>query len=165
MLKEIFKNIIEILDKEITLYTEMRNLYQRKREVLVKNDIQELAKVDTSIIENYETIKKTDLLRVDAIKMLGEDIPNMTQLINKAHELCPKYALKLTEQQEKLNNISSAISVLNLTNMKLIKHGMILADKKLNIIIEACAPKGNSYTGDGKEETNNMEMSTIIEDV
>ena len=82
----------------------------------------------------------------------------------KAKELCPKYSVKLTEQQEKLNSISSAISVLNLTNMELIKHGMILADKKLNIIIDACAPKGNSYSKSGKEETSNLEMSTIIQE-
>ncbi len=164
MHEEIFKNLTNILDKEIELYTEMRILYQRKREVLVKNDMEELSKVDAKIIENYETIKKTDILRIDAIKMLEEDIPNMSGLIEKAKELCPKYSVKLTEQQEKLNSISSAISVLNLTNMELIKHGMILADKKLNIIIDACAPKGNSYSKSGKEETSNLEMSTIIQD-
>lgn len=165
MQEEIFKNLTNILDKEIELYTEMRVLYQKKREVLVKNDMAELSDVDTKIIENYETIKKTDSLRIDAIKMLGEDIPNMSGLIEKAKEVCPKYSMKLREQQEKLNNISSAISVLNLTNMELIKHGMILSDKKLNIIIDACAPKGNSYSKTGREEAGSLEMSTIIQDV
>lgn len=165
MYEEIFKNIINILDKEIKLYTEMRNLYTEKREILVKNNILDLSKIDAKIIENYETIKKVDIQRLEEIKALGDNIPNMTELINKARELCPKYSLKLLEQQETLNSISSAISVLNLTNMKLIKHGMILTDKKLNIIIEACAPKGNSYTGEGKEEVNNLEMSTIVRDV
>ena len=51
MYEEIFKNLVEILDKEIKLYTEMRNLYTEKREVLVKNDIMALSKVDTKIIE------------------------------------------------------------------------------------------------------------------
>ena len=46
MHEEIFKNLTNILDKEIELYTEMRILYQRKREVLVKNDMEELSKVD-----------------------------------------------------------------------------------------------------------------------
>ena len=156
MYEENFKNIINILDKEIKLYTEMRNLYTEKREILVKNNILELSQVDAKIIENYETIKKTDAQRIEAIKTLGDDIPNMSELISRAKELCPKYSLKLLEQQEALNSISSAISLLNLTNMKLIKHGMILTDKKLNIIIEACAPKGNSYTGNGKEETNTL---------
>lgn len=164
MYEENFKNIINILDKEIKLYTEMRNLYTEKREILVKNNILELSQVDAKIIENYETIKKTDAQRIEAIKTLGDDIPNMSELISRAKELCPKCSLKLLEQQEALNSISSAISLLNLTNMKLIKHGMILTDKKLNIIIEACAPKGNSYTGNGKEETNTLEMSTIVRD-
>ena len=164
MYEENFKNIINILDKEIKLYTEMRNLYTEKREILVKNNILDLSKVDAKIIENYETIKKIDAQRIEAIKTLGDDIPNMSELISRAKELCPKYSLKLLEQQETLNSISSAISVLNLTNMKLIKHGMILTDKKLNIIIEACAPKGNSYTENGKEETNTLEMSTIVRD-
>ena len=59
MYEENFKNIINILDKEIKLYTEMRNLYTEKREILVKNNILELSQVDAKIIENYETIKKT----------------------------------------------------------------------------------------------------------
>lgn len=165
MYEKIFKNIINILDKEIKLYTEMRNLYTEKREILVKNNILELSVIDAKIIENYENIKKIDAQRLEEINSLGEDVPNMTELINKAKELCPKCSLKLIEQQEMLNSISSSISVLNLTNMKLIKHGMILTDKKLNILIEACAPKGNSYKGDGKEETCNLEMSTIVTDV
>ena len=87
MYEEIFKNLVEILDKEIKLYTEMRDLYTEKRAILVKNDIMSLSKVDTKIIENYENIKKIDLLRLDAIKMLGEDAPSMTKLI----ELSEKY--------------------------------------------------------------------------
>ncbi len=165
MYEEIFKNLVEILDKEIKLYTEMRDLYTEKRAVLVKNDIMALSKVDTKIIENYENIKKVDLLRLDAIKMLGEDVPCMTKLIELSEKYCHKYSSKLREQQAKLNSISSAISVLNLTNIKLIKHGMTLADKTLGIIIDACAPKGTSYSQSGKEENSNMEMSTIIEDV
>ena len=165
MYEEIFKNLVEILDKEIKLYTEMRDLYTEKRAILVKNDIMSLSKVDTKIIENYENIKKIDLLRLDAIKMLGEDAPSMTKLIELSEKYCHKYSSKLREQQAKLNSISSAISVLNLTNIKLIKHGMTLADKSLGIIIDACAPKGTSYSQNGKEETSNMEMSTIIKDV
>ena len=163
MYEEIFKNLVETLDKEIKLYTEMRDLYTEKREVLVKNDIMALSKVDTKIIENYENIKKVDLLRLDAIKMLGEDVPSMTKLIELAEKTCRKYTSKLKEQQAKLNSLSSAISVL--TNIKLIKHGMIVTDKSLGIIIDACAPKGTSYSQNGKEESSNMEMSTIVTDV
>ena len=166
MQEEIFKNLTSILDKEINLYTEMRNLYTEKREILIKNNILELTKIDTKIIENYEKIKKIDILRLDAIKMIGEDIHSMSSLIEIAEERCPKFVIKLKEQQAKLNNLSSSISILNLTNMKLIKHGMILTDKKLNIIVEACAPKGTSYNGKGQEnDNNNLEMSTIIKDV
>lgn len=165
MQNEIFKNLVNILDDEIKLYTEMRNLYTEKKEVLIKNNILELTKIDTKIIENYEKIKKIDILRLDAIKMIGEDINNMSSLIEAAEEKCPKFVLKLKEQQAKLNSLSSAISLLNLTNMELIKHGMVITDKKLNIIIEACAPKGTSYNVKGQEDDNNLEMSTIIKDV
>ncbi len=165
MQEEIFKNLVSILDDEINLYTEMRNLYTEKKEILIKNNILELTKIDTKIIENYEKIKKIDVLRLDAIKMVGEDILSMSALIEVAEARCPKYAPKLKEQQAKLNNLSSSISLLNLTNMKLIKHGMVITDKKLNIIIEACAPKGTSYNVKGKEDDKNLEMSTIIRDV
>lgn len=164
MYEETFKKLTNILGKEIELYTEMRNLYADKRKALVKNNINELTKIDTKIIENYESIKKVDSDRVDIVKTFGEDIPNMTELIEKSQELCPKYSLTLREQQELLNSISSSITVLNLTNMELLKHGMILADKKLNIIIDCCAPKGNSYSDKGIEQTPDYEMSTIIRD-
>lgn len=165
MQQEIFKNLIDILNREIKLYTEMRDLYTEKRAVLVKNDMDALTNVDTRIVENYETIKKVDVLRLDAIRLISEDATCMTDLINIAQEKCPKFVSKLKEQQATLNSLSSSISVLNMTNISLIKHGMILTDKKLNIIIEACAPKGTSYSDKGTEETQNMEVSTIIRDV
>ena len=162
MQEEIFKNLIEILGKEIKLYTEMRNLYTKKREVLVSNNILDLSKIDAEIIENYESIKKIDVLRLDAIKLLNEDAPSMSALIEIAQKKCPKYVLKLTDQQNQLNNLSSSISLLNITNMKLIKHGMVLTDKKLNSLIECCAPKGSSYSDKGVESNKAIEVSTII---
>lgn len=163
--KEIFKNLINIIDNEIKLYTEMRNLYTDKKAALVKNDLDKLAVVDAKIIENYEGIKKIDALRLDAIKILGEDAPSMSRLIEIAEKRHPKSVVKLKEQQAQLEVLSSAISVLNLTTMKLIEHGMVLADKRLNIIVDACAPKGTSYTDKGSEKAQDMGMSTIIRDV
>lgn len=163
--KEIFKNLINIIDNEIKLYTEMRNLYTDKKAALVKNDLDKLSIVDAKIIENYESTKKVDALRLDAIKILGEDAPSMSRLIEIAEERCPKCVAKLKEQQAQLEILSSAISVLNLTTMKLIEHGMVLADKRLSIIVDACAPKGTSYTDKGAERSQDMEMSTIIRDV
>ena len=61
MIKEIFKNLIELLDTEIGLYTQVRDLYTKKRELLVKNQVLDLAEVDTKVIEVYESIKKIDL--------------------------------------------------------------------------------------------------------
>ena len=163
MYEDIFKNLVSVLDKEIKLYTDMRNLYTEKRAILVKNDIEGLTKIDTKIIENYESIKLLDELRIDAIKLISEDATCMSQLIEIAQEKCPKFSNKLKEQQATLTSLSSAISVLNIANMGLIQHGMILADKRLNIIVEACAPKGTSYSKKGAEQVN-MEMSTIVTD-
>lgn len=155
----LFENLIKILDKEIELYNEMKNLYAEKKEILIKNNIDELSVIDNKIMENNETIKHINSKRLE---LMGEENKSMTELIKIAEEKHPEFVLKLKEQQAKLLNISSEISVLNMTNIKLIEHGLILADKKLNIIIDACAPKGTSYSESGKEGVQDMSMSTIV---
>ena len=165
MIKEIFKNLIELLDTEIGLYTQVRDLYTKKRELLVKNQVLDLAEVDTKVIEVYESIKKIDLKRVDATKMLGDNINCMSELISVAQEKCPKFVNSLKDRQVILEKLSTSLSVLNLTNMDLIKHGMTITDKKLGIIVDVCTPKANSYNAKGIQADKQLSVSTIVQDV
>jgi len=167
MKEDILKNLITILDNEIELYVQMKDHYVEKKHLLTENKILELSNIDTKIIENYETIKNLDLKRVNIIKLLEEDVPSMTKLIEvcKTGHCDKRIILKLTEQKERLASLSSEITLLNITNMKLIRHGIIINDKQLGTIINAFAPKGNSYSGEGKQISSESKMSTIIEDV
>lgn len=163
-MKNLFINLINILDKELLLYNEMKDLYNEKKEILIKNNIEALSIIDAKIIENNESIKLIDEKRLEATKLIGEDITNMTDLILIAEKEYKEGVSSLKELQAKLLNISQQISILNMTNMKLIEHGMNLADKKLNIIIEACAPQATGYNESGKEGVQEMGMSTIVQD-
>ena len=113
MIKEIFKNLIELLDTEIGLYTQVRDLYTKKRELLVKNQVLDLAEVDTKVIEVYESIKKIDLKRVDATKMLGDNINCMSELISVAQEKCPKFVNSLKDRQVILEKLSTSFIGIN----------------------------------------------------
>jgi len=168
MREDILKKLIAVLDNEIELYVQMRNYYVEKKQLLTTNKILELSNIDTLITENYEHIKKVDLVRVDTTKLLEEDVPSMTRLIELCQEKnCDEKIInKIIEQKEKLSALSSEITMLNVTNMKLIKHGMIVTDKQLGIIINACTPKGNSYSDKGQQlDSSETRISTIIKDV
>jgi len=57
MKEDILKELTQILDSEISLYTQMRDYYVEKKHLLTTNQILELSNIDTKVIENYEYIK------------------------------------------------------------------------------------------------------------
>lgn len=135
----VFSSLTDIMDKELHLYLEMQKLHAEKKSILIKNDLKKLAEIDTKILENLESVK------------------NLQEIIKK-------YSLEVPEEhREKLLKLGKEISILNRTNMELIKHQIIMADKKLMIIINACTEKTSGYSKYGK--LKDMEMTTIIHDV
>ena len=81
-----FKNLIEILDKEIKAYSNLKELFAEKKEVLKSAKPDDLGVLDNKIIALNNAITKLNAARQTiAIEITGGDA-NMSRLIEAAQE-------------------------------------------------------------------------------
>lgn len=160
-----FKNLIEVLDKEIKAYTNLQELFREKKEVLKSAKPDDLGILDNKIIALNNAITKLNAQRQEiAIEITGEDA-NMSRLIQAAEEFAPEYTDALNERKVKICNIIPEITLLNNQNVELLKHGIIISNKMLESIIDAFAPQGCNYNGAGKSDSHEYDMWTVNEQI
>ena len=164
-MKEQFQNLIQILDKEIEAYTNLKDLFSEKREILKKAKPDDLGVLDNKILALNNVIVKLNKSRQDlSMKMLGKD-GNMTDFIELADKEAPEFKDELSDRKVKICNIIPEITLLNKQNVELLKHGVIISNKMLETIIDAFAPQGSYYNGAGKTDTHDIDMWTINEEI
>jgi len=144
----------EAVDEEIKSFEAMEELYKLKQAVLVQGKSDILWDVDAKIVDRMKTIKNLDLKRKEIAKYLGSDNMSMSEAIAKAQANNDSIAEKLKAQQAKLNVLAGSISLYERTNMDLIKHGLIMTGKTLNIIVNALLPQSNQYNREGRNVEN-----------
>ncbi len=163
--KKLFQNLIEILDKEIQAYSELKVLFEEKRETLKKAKPDDLGVLDSKILALNNKITKLNKSRKNlAEKMLGQD-GNMSAFIELAEREAPNFTERLKEQKVKICKIISELALLNTQNVELLKHGIVMSNKMLETIINAFAPQGSNYNGAGKTDTHDIDMWTINKEV
>lgn len=165
MTKELFKNLIIILDKEIKAYSELKDLFAEKREILKKAKPDDLGILDNKILALNEIVTKLNKSRNSISKKFGEENANMSRYIQLAEELSPEFVDALKERKVKICNIIPQIMLLNQQNVELLKHGIVISNKMLETIINAFAPQGSYYNGAGKTDTHEVDMWTINEQI
>ena len=164
-LKTQLENLITILDKEIKEYTNLKDLFAQKREILKKAKSDDLGVLDNKILAQHEKITKLNKSREEiAVNLLGKNA-NMSEFIEFAQNNAPEYTEGLTERKVKICNIIPEIVLLNQQNVELLKHGIIITNKMLETIVDAFAPQGSYYNGAGKTDTHDMDMWTISEEI
>jgi flagellar biosynthesis/type III secretory pathway chaperone len=165
MTKEKFQNLVNILDKEIVAYTELKDLFSEKRELLKKAKSDDLGVIDNKILALNEKITKLNKSRQAlAMELIGKDA-NMSEFIELSEKEAPEYTDALKERKVKICNIIPEITLLNNQNVELLKHGIIISNKMLETIINAFAPQGSYYNGAGKTDTHDIDMWTISEEI
>ena len=166
MYKEKFKNLINILDKEIDAYTKLKDLFEEKKELLKKAKSDDLGVIDNKILAQNEAIVKLNNIRKNlSIDLLGKE-GVMSDFISFAEVNQPDQKDALLLRKVKICNILDQLVLLNNQNVELIKHGMIITNKMLESIINAFAPQGSIYNGAGKTtDTQDLDMWTINEEV
>ena len=159
------QNLIEILDKEISAYTELKELFAQKRELLKKTRTDDLGVLDNKILSLNEKITKLNKSREKiSVNLLGKNA-NMSELIEYSKGNAPNYAEPLEERKVKICKLIPEIMLLNNQNVELLKHGMVITNKMLETIIDAFAPQGSYYNGAGKTDTHDIDMWTISEEI
>jgi len=155
----------EAVDEEIKSYEAMEELYKLKQAILVQGKSDFLWDVDAKIVDRMKTIKNLNSQRKEIVKYLGYETLSMSEAIEKAQATNDSIAENFKIQQKKLNILANSISLYERTNMDLIKHGLIMTGKTLNIIVNALLPQANQYNKEGKNvETDKLRISSIIEE-
>ena len=163
--KKPIQNLIEILDKEFKAYSELKNLFAEKRELLKKSRSDDLGVLDNKIIALNNKIKEINKERENiAVEMTGKNC-NMSEFISYAEANEPEYVKPLEERKVKICKLIPEITLLNNQNVELLKHGIIITNKMLDTIIDAFAPQGSYYNGAGKTDTHDIDMWTISKEI
>jgi len=164
-MKTKFQKLIQILDEEIKAYTELKGLFEEKREILKKAKTDDLGVLDNKILALNNVIKNLNQSRQEiSIEIAGKDC-NMSDFIELSEQNAPEFTEELKERKVKICNIIPEITLLNNQNVELLKHGIIISNKMLESIIDAFAPQGSYYNGAGKTDTHDMDMWTISEEI
>ena len=166
MYKDKFRKLIAIIDKELEAYSQLKELFEEKKEILKKAKSGDLGIVDNKILALNDTIVKLNKARQNAsMELLGKD-GSMSDFISFAEVNQPDQKEALLLRKVKICNNLDQLVILNNQNVELIKHGIIITDKMLETIINAFAPQGSNYNGAGKTtDTHDLNMWTVNEQI
>lgn len=166
MYKEVIKKLIFILDKELEAYSNLRELFVEKKEILKKAKSDDLGVLDNKILAQNNTIVKLNNARRDiSMELIGKD-GCMSEFIAFAEANAPEQKEALMLRKDKICNILDELVLLNNQNVELIKHGIVITNKMLETIVNAFAPQGSIYNGAGKTtEKQELDMWTINEQI
>lgn len=159
-----FKQLDAIINEDISALEDMLELYKQKKSALIKGDKDSLVLIDEKILEAVEQIKDLNRQRDIIFVNCNEDERNLSIIIEKARACESPLADDLEAQKVKLNELSHQLSLLEHSNVELIKHGLIMSDKLLSIITSALMPQKDNYDKHGKNiDTSNISISSIVE--
>ena len=165
MIKEQIQQLETIIDKEIDGYKNIEKLYADKKELLVHGKASELFDVDAKIQNLYKNISNLSDARKNVTKAMEIPTFSLTDIINKIKDKDEEAAKKLESKKEEVKQLAQRIFELEKVNMELLKHGMHVTNKTLEIIIKGLKPITNEYNGKGENITKNqLEMSSIVEE-
>ena len=160
-----FQNLIEILDKELKSYEELKQLFEEKRDILKKSRSDDLGVLDNKILALNNKIKGlSDSRKEVGLQITGKEC-NMSQFIEFAEQNAPEFVKQLEDRKVKICKLIPEITLLNNQNVELLKHGIIITNKMLETIIDAFAPQGSYYNESGKTDTHDIDMWTISKEI
>ena len=163
--QEQYQILIETLDKEYNAYTELKGLFEEKREILKKSKSDDLGVLDNKILALNNKIKEFNTKRKDiSVQMTGKAC-NMSEFIEFAEQNAPEFVTQLEERKVKICKLIPELTLLNKQNVELLKHGIIITNKMLETIIDAFAPQGSYYNESGKTDTRDIDLWTISEEI
>lgn len=158
-----FKHVI---DEEIKAYEDLGELYTVKQSVLINGKSDALWDIDAQILLKTDDIKLLNVKRKEAAKYLGDENLTMSEIIEKAKQANDSIAPKLEAQQGKLKILAKSLRLQEETHLTLIKHGLVMVNKTIDIIVGTVFPQTKQYNKMGKNiETDKSLISSVSEEV
>lgn len=153
------------LQEETIAYEKMTKLYEEKKDILIKREMDNLMKIDDKIIENLNLIKSLDKKRLELLSTKNIENLSLDEMIEEAKKIKSPLEQVFEAHKVKLRELSRELMLLETTNVELIKHGLVISEKVLNIITSALTPQNEGYDKKGKTvEHNDLGISSIIEE-
>lgn len=156
----------EVIDEEIQAYESLGELYNVKQSILVQGKSDALWDIDAKILLKADKIKEINQKRKEIAKFLGNENLTMSDIIEKAKQANIVLADKLQTQKTKLQILAKSLTLQEDTNMTLVKHGLTMVGKTLDIIVSAIMPhvQGGQYNRSGKSiERDKSLISSVVE--
>lgn len=158
----------DVIDEEIQAYESLGKLYEIKQSILVQGKSDALWDIDAQILERAENIREIDKKRKEVARYLGNEDLTMSEIIEKAKQANDPLVEKLETQKTKLRILAKSLSLQEDTNMTLIKHGLKMVGKTLDIIVGALLPQvqAGQYNKSGQSVKSDKSLiSSIVEEV
>lgn len=160
-----FQNLIETIDKEVSAYEKLKELFEEKRELLKQSKSGDIGAIDNKIIaQNNLIVKLNDKRKELTIEEFEKDC-TMSEYIELLGEKYEEYKAPLEERKVKICKLSNDLVLLNNQNVELLKHGIVMTNKMLEIIVDAFAPQGSNYNISGKTDKHDLDMWTVNEEI
>lgn len=152
----------DVIDEEIQAYESLGELYKIKQSILVQGKSDALWDIDAQIISKAEIIKALNKKRKDVAGFLGNENYTMSEIIEKAKASNDAIAKKLETQKNTLKILAKSLNLQEDTNMTLLKHGITMVGKTLDIIVGAVMPQARGYNNTGHNIENDKSLISSI---
>ncbi len=160
-LEELKKSIYE----EIQLYKTLDELFEEKRKVIISNKAEDLLKVDEKILNVVDSIKSAVNHRQTLSKILADKNLSISEMIELAKTSAPTLVGEFEAAQNQIIELSNEIARKERIIKELLRHGMNLVNKTLNLISNAVSMAGD-YNRTGKNVQSDIDrISSIVEEV
>lgn len=166
-MSEVLLQYSEIIDEEIKAYEKLGELYVEKEQVLIHGNGENLYTIDEKIVNQAEVIDKVNAQRVEICKNSFDD-ENITlsAIIEKTKTENPQLSERFSQQQKRIKELSKELSRLEKSHQELIKHGMVIVDKTMKIILDVVSPQSQQYDKSGHNvKCDESMISSISEEV
>ncbi len=166
MVEENINKIENIVEKQIKLYENIKNLYNEKRNILIAGDLTLLEKADNQIIVLANEVNSCEKERLILCEALGINKENtsLSEVIKYAK--ANNYNCeKLFEMKENIKILIGEIEELDKINRALISKTSEIIDNTIKIITNNAFVTTAEYNKSGQRLDNlGMEFSSIIEE-
>ncbi len=148
----LMETLVDVLDKEGTMYEKLLGLSSRKTAVIVKGDLKALAEItdeEQCIISDIQNLEKQRVVAMkDIANVLNMDVNSLklTDLI-QVLEKRPADQKKLAVQRDRLVLVADNVRRVNGQNQELLKSSIEMVQFEMNIIQAAkTAPQTANYS-------------------
>ncbi|WP_242839070.1 flagellar protein FlgN [Butyrivibrio sp. MC2021] len=148
----LMENLVEILDKECTMYEKLLELSTRKTVIIIKGDLEELAKItdeEQCVIGGIQGLeKKRETAMKDIANVLNRDVDSLklTDLI-VVLEKRPEDQKNLAVQRDRLRGVTDNVRRVNGQNQELLLSSLEMVQFEMNIIqASKSAPQTANYS-------------------